>query len=670
MSCRYNFEKMLDHPEILPVRFSFYSEEFYWKTFRGFSEENFVTESRKITQGNDVVQADYTFRMKKTNLKIDLIIRYYPSFGAIDWQYSFENDGKEDTGVINEIVPLDFIVEAEHPVLKGILGDHKNKYRPYEADLNKYPVTFRCLNGRSTHEVFPYFNLECDLGGVLMALGWGGTWEAEFSCEKEGVHVKALGNVGITTYLKPGEKINSALIVLVPYERRDEDYAMNIWRRWFLQHNTPKKNRNGETLAPFNLAYFACDTGRPNEDGSISEDYTTWKPTFQKMLQEGIKTDYRWVDAGWYTNSRGESVSTWREVGSWEMDASKWPGDSFLKMTEATSSKGIKTMLWFEPERLNEVDGLVENYGYKREWAIGDDGFDYFNNIGDPDCYRWTLDRILNVMKKNKIDFYREDNNFLDRFANPASKWQREDCKEGRFRVGITENKAVSAHYRLWEDICNHNEDNSFVDSCASGGGRNDIWSMRYAVAVCRSDADRTTIPLRISMTHSFSKWIPFNGAATNEKVGELDLESKHNIYAFRASYSPIQYLTVQWVQNPNEDFDIIRKGVEEWKSINRYLLKDFYTLTPWHDHLTDNTFDAFEYFDPEDDSGILLAFRNENCEEEEVTIKLKGLQDDKEYYMINVDTEEKQIFSGKELAAGFTVSAREKRSAVLIHIT
>ena len=97
MSNKYKFEKMLEHPEILPVRFSFYSQEFYWKPFRGFSEENFMTESRKITQGNDVVQADYTFRMKNTNLKIDLIIRYYPSYGAIDWQYSFENDGKEDT---------------------------------------------------------------------------------------------------------------------------------------------------------------------------------------------------------------------------------------------------------------------------------------------------------------------------------------------------------------------------------------------------------------------------------------------------------------------------------------------------------------------------------------------------------------------------------------------
>ena len=51
------------------------------------------------------------------------------------------------------------------------------------------------------------------------------------------------------------------------------------------------------------------------------------------------------------------------------------------------------------------------------------------------------------------------------------------------------------------------------------------------------------------------------------------------------------------------------------------------------------------------------------------MTIKLKGLQENKKYYMTDVDTGEKQIFYGKELAAGYTVSAREKRSAILINI-
>ena len=46
----------------------------------------------------------------------------------------------------------------------------------------------------------------------------------------------------------------------------------------------------------------------------------------------------------------------------------------------------------------------------------------------------------------------------------------------------------------------------TYVDSCASGGGRNDLESMRRGVPFLRSDSDRTTAAIRLAMTSSFSK--------------------------------------------------------------------------------------------------------------------------------------------------------------------
>ena len=100
--------------------------------------------------------------------------------------------------------------------------------------------------------------------------------------------------------LYPGEKIRTALFVYAPYEKRNEDFAMNFWRDWFVKWNLPKLNAKGEDTPPLSAACFAWDTGLPNSDGSISERYFTWKPSIDKMIEEDCKVDFRWVDAGWY----------------------------------------------------------------------------------------------------------------------------------------------------------------------------------------------------------------------------------------------------------------------------------------------------------------------------------------------------------------------------------
>jgi alpha-galactosidase len=91
------------------------------------------------------------------------------------------------------------------------------------------------------------------------------------------------------------------------------------------------------------------------------------------------------------------------------------------------------------------------------------------------------------------------------------------DFIEGTDRRGITECKFIDAHYRMWDEIiaCTSGYGGcGFVDSCASGGGRNDLESMRRGIPLLRSDYDRTTTGIRLSMTSAFNKWIPFCGAS------------------------------------------------------------------------------------------------------------------------------------------------------------
>jgi hypothetical protein len=124
-------------------------------------------------------------------------------------------------------------------------------------------------------------------------------------------------------------------------------------------------------------------------------------------------------------------------------------------------------------------------------------------------------------------------------------------------------------------------------------------------------------------MTTAFNRWIPFCGANTKEKTGELALTGRTDPYTWRASYLPALNVDSQFVQDPDQDFGILRFGLSEWKKLRPYLLKDFYVLTPWHTERDTYSFTALSYYDEETHRGALLAFRQENCPESELTVSL-----------------------------------------------
>jgi alpha-galactosidase len=190
------------------------------------------------------------------------------------------------------------------------------------------------------------------------------------------------------------------------------------------------------------------------------------------------------------------------------MDPVKWPGRTFRESTDFARAHGIRTLLWFEPERVTDPESLANNFGYDPAWAIQFDTSRSIANNTQPGLPGLATDRICTALRENKVEMYREDNN-----SDPGDLWRWLDTQEGEGRSGITECKFVAAHYRMWDDIIACTLDYGgcgFVDSCASGGGRNDLESLRRGIPMLRSDSDRTTTALRLSMTCSFNKWIPF----------------------------------------------------------------------------------------------------------------------------------------------------------------
>lgn len=653
-----------DSPASFPVSFTYRGT-----AYRGFAPEVFKEETRKVTPGNGRETTEITFAFDGT-MRAYWKQTLYPAYGFSEWTVSFENLGKENSGVIADL-GADCTFPEERATLKGILGDLGNQYRPYEKPIaaDAEPVSFISDTGRATHIHFPYFNLEHGNGGTFLAIGWAGTWTADFCSENGKVHYRARAVNNLNTYLKPGERIRSALFVFGNYVGLDDAGETNFWRHWFIDCNMPRANAAGDPIKPFSTCCLANDTGLPNSDGSISERSTTWKPTLDMMIAEDCKVDFRWLDAGWYSAPNGDYTESdwWGTIGSWEPDRTKWPGHTLRNSTDYAREHGMKTLMWFEPERVTDPASLAKNYGYHTEWGIHPEGSGVItNNIGNPDCLRWTTERVTKVLRENRVEMYREDNN-----SNPAPLWAYLDGKEGENRQGITECRMVAGHYQMWDDIiaCTAGFGGcAFVDSCASGGGRNDIESMRRGVPLLRSDSDRTTTALRLSMTTSFNRWIPFCGANSKEKVGQVDPTGRSDVYIWRASYLPSLNVDSQFTQDPNQDFSVLRRGLAEWKKVSPYLLDDYYVLTPWHDQTQKDSFTAYAFYDPKTEKGVLLLFRMEDCEESTLTVRLPFAADG-DWLLTDEDSKKTETVSGSVLQSGYVLSLPEKRTARLLWI-
>lgn len=659
------FTELISNYTAFPLAFCYDKKE-----YSGFSDCEFELVTKESRKEADKETAILVITLKR-EIRITIKSEYYSSHGVTEWIAEFENITGANSRIL-ENIRTSMRFDGENPTLKGILGDHVNYYRPYSTDLTKEKANFVGNTGRATHEVFPYFNLERGNGGTILAIGWSGTWEADFEYKSGEVVYMGKSVPKLRAYLKPQEKIRTARFLVAEYTVRDEDYATNYWRDYYVKHIMPKADAAGNPLEPFSTCCLASDTGLPNSDGSISERYSTWRPTLEKMLAENIKVDFRWVDAGWYVAPDKTSPQPyveghdWRDtLGTWELDPEKWSGETFLESTDFARANGMKTLLWFASEKVTMPEELEKNYGYKKEWALAPTGMEdntFTSNLGYEECLKWTIDRICKVLRDNKVDMFREDN------GSRCEYWTTGDILEGEDRSGITEIKCLDGHYKIWEAAIEATKSTggcAFVDSCCGGGGRNDLESMRLSVPLLRSDHDRMTTGIRLSQTSSINKWIPFCGANTKEKKWELDATGNSDVYIWRASYLPALNVDSQFVQDPNQDFSILRNGINEWKEVKDYLLGEFYTLTPWHHENDLSGFTAYTYFNPETEMGVLFVFRQEECENSEITLKFSFAQN-KELFLTDKDTKETFTTKNREL----TLCIPEKRTAKLYFYT
>ena len=186
-----------------------------------------------------------------------------------------------------------------------------------------------------------------------------------------------------------------------------------------------------------------------------------------RYLEEKLPLDYWWMDAGWY---RATGMAADRHLGGGhEAFPRRAAGD-----LRPRPSKGVKTIVWFEPER-------VTRHVARREPS----GVDSGRQERRPAQPRQPRGAPVADRARRQADHRAGHRPLPPGFQHrPAGLLARNDAED---RQGITENHHVTGYLAYWDEL-RRRHPNMLIDSCASGGRRNDLETMRRAVPLLRSD--------------------------------------------------------------------------------------------------------------------------------------------------------------------------------------
>jgi alpha-galactosidase len=569
-----------------------------------------------------------------SGLSIRCVAVEYHDFPTVEWTLYFKNTSGADTPILEDIQALDLRVargEKGEFLLHHNVGSPcaPNDYQPLVTPLGpKVAKRIAAAGGRPTNSDLSYFNVEWAGEGMIVVVGWPGQWAAQFSRDDaRGLQIRA-GQELTHFKLHPGEQVRTPLMVL-QFWKGEWIRAQNIWRRWMLAHNVPKP---GSRLPEPEL--FGCSSHYHAEMTQATEqNQIEWT---ERFLEEKIKIGHRWMDAGWYVNKSG-----WPNTGTWEVDTNRFP-HGLRAISDHAHAHGIKTIVWFEPERVTPETWLTENHP---EWILGGKGGGLLN-MGDPAPRAWLTDHVDKLMTEQGIDLYRQDFNM-----DPLALWRGNDTED---RQGITEIHHVEGYLAYWDELLRRHPD-MFIDSCASGGRRNDLETMRRAIPLWRTDYRCEPVGTQCH-TYGISLWIPLSG------TGAADVDR----YIFRSNMVPFSNLL--WdMRDKKLDYDLMRRLTSEFARVAHYWLGDYYPLTAF---TTDrDAWMAWQFDVPETGEGMVQVFRRTESPYCGRELKLQGLDPAARYELTDLDVPDRPVtHAGRELLeAGLPVTITNKPGAVVI---
>jgi alpha-galactosidase len=635
------------------------------------------TETRQL----DNIRTEHIVRWTdaKTGLEVRVEALEFADSPVVEWKAYFKNDGKVDAPMLEYVQALDisFPVTSEGiPTLLYSKGcGVMDTYSLVKKSLNQLEsFQMSSEGGGKTVDTIPFFDITTKNRGLIGALGWPGKWAINFSRATEAAIAVSAGMESIHLSLHPGEEIRTPEVLLLPWEGDDID-AHNVLRRHILKYHTPQYDGKPVVLPVSHLGWGGMKT-------------STSLHLIEQITKEDIGFENFWMDAGWYGTDR--PVDEFQVFGKedWFLHAGNWrvnqvphpDGTGLRSISDAAHAKGMKFLLWFEPERAVVGTPLTLEHP---EWFIGEVTtvfagdtalpivkFRLFD-FGNPAARQYMIDSISDLIDKQGIDVYRQDCNFA-----LAPFWEKNDAPD---RQGMTQIRYAEGLLEFWDGL-RRRHPKLILDIVQRG----DLETISRAVDLSRADypvsPDADPIGAQIS-TEGLAYW--------RAHFGTLLQVRPNDTYHFRSGMAPgLAFALFNVAGYPNQigkfipadfPYDWMRTMVSQLKLVRPYYYGDYYPLLPCSansDCGTDPSKErsaafewaAWQFNRPEDGDGMVQAFRREESNVSANDLPLRGIDPAATYEITDLDAKSSTTVSGKDLTQhGLHVEIAGKRGAAII---
>ena len=634
--------RFISSPASLPIAFRLGG-----KTITGIPEDWKPVSRRRRIDAN-IIETVFEGNDPKIGLSIRAECVEYCDYPVVEWTAWFTNTGSQPTPILSDILALDGVFQGTSPVLWHCNGDFcsQDGYTPQETPLHGGDsLSFAPTGGRPCDRAFPYYRLLFDGGGLSIAIGWPAQWSASFTGVAGGVHVKA-GQERTHLRLMPGETVRTPRITVMSWTG-DAARAVNLWRRWYRDHLLPRPN--GRPLVP-RLVGHGTDEG---------EEFTAATEENQvryigKWVERGLPVNVWWIDAGWYPCYNQKHERKWWETGTWMPDPERFP-KGLKPVSDCAARHGADLLVWFEPERVRPGTQLDREHP---EWLLRAEGTDNrLLNLGDPACRQWLTDHVCALIRDNGIKIYRQDFNF-----EPLKHWRENDAED---RQGMNENLHVQGYLQYWDELLARNP-GLWIDSCASGGRRNDLETMRRSVPLHYSDFGYGNHPVKLSFHHVMFEWLPYFKEATLawDLEGTARYDRRVDSYSYHCGLGPMLLPTIN-IARDDYDYDLMRKLLGLWRrAAGPMLTGDYHPLTPIH--RTAEKWVARQFDCPEEGCGFIQGIRLPACPDDVLIVYPRAILPDAVYLFENPETGETEEKTGAALIHdGFAIKLPKRSAAI-----
>ena len=495
-------------------------------------------------------------------------------------------------------------------------------------------------SGRSSNMHLPFLiSISIDsknMNGLFCGIEWSGEWYIKWKRINDEMSSLSIGIKIDNLQLEPGEQLDLPPVHLGIFTGGPDEGTNNL--RSYLHKKISPLHIDKEPIPLTSYDHYF----------GIGNNFT------EELLQQEAKRaaeiglEYFVLDAGWFKGGFPHGAGNWDIV-----DNEKFP-NGIEPLSQYVRDLGMGFGLWFDPERAVKGSSVVRNHS---EWFVPVnqpfyDTQNYHINLAIKDAQDYIIDLISNWITRLNLTWIRWDYNI-----DPNPLWKKID-PSGKITFVY-----IQGLYRVLDTLMKEHP-SLMIDSCASGGRRIDLGTIKRAHTFWISDRSENPLICRYMQARA-NRFLPGHllnlAVVTNLREGDGNFDHTSVLSRMMGALS-FNGDIASWSPNLTSK---MRTWVDLYKSIRHLLVQDFYQLFPIP--TTADDWDVLQFSSYSKDESIVFVFTADTGGKK--TIFPKNISNNITYEVSSPLDNTTQIILGAEIQTNGLVTKLKNEDSYLWHI-